>query len=206
MLVINKQNNPKIIVIWLHGLTPKNHIPDFKNFIEILGFNDIEFILPNAPLIPITVNQGLVMHGWYDIKSFKFEEHDIKGLHHSVNSIEKVIQDRLKKSNKNIKICLAGFSQGAAVSLFFALNSLVKIDAVISLSGYLPGSAKKILVPKIPMLALHGAHDDIINIDYAKKSFGKLINQDNFKLLTFNMGHEIILEQVTHIKQFLMRV
>ena len=100
MLVINKQNSPKIIVIWLHGLTPKNHIPDFKNFIEILGFNDIEFILPNAPLIPITVNQGLVMHGWYDIKSFKFEEHDIKGLHHSVNSIEKVIQDRLKKSNK----------------------------------------------------------------------------------------------------------
>ena len=206
MLVINKQNSPKIIVIWLHGLTPKNHIPDFKNFIEILGFNDIEFILPNAPLIPITVNQGLVMHGWYDIKSFKFEEHDIKGLHHSVSSIEKVIQDRLKKSNTKIKICLAGFSQGAAVSLFFALNSLVKIDAVISLSGYLPGSAKKILVPKIPMLALHGAHDDIINIDYAKKSFGKLINQDNFKLLTFNMGHEIILEQVAHIKQFLMRV
>ena len=30
-------------------------------------FEDVKFIFPNAPQIPITINMGYVMPGWYDI-------------------------------------------------------------------------------------------------------------------------------------------
>jgi hypothetical protein len=30
-------------------------------------FDEVTFIFPNAPMIPITVNFGMSMPGWYDI-------------------------------------------------------------------------------------------------------------------------------------------
>lgn len=204
MLIINKQNNPKILVIWLHGLGANSS--DFKDFIKLLEMNEVEFILPDAPLIPITLNQGLKMPGWYDIKSLEFEEHDINGLNKTMKKVEKIVTERLKKMNRKIKVCLIGFSQGAAASLFFILNSHVKIDGVISLSGYIPYKKNRVVNPKIPMLALHGLHDDIINLDHAKESFNNFLDKENFKLITFNMGHEVIFEQLQHVKKFLKRI
>lgn len=204
MLIINNQKNPKILVIWLHGLGANSH--DFKDFIEMLDIGDIEFILPDAPLIPITLNQGLKMQGWYDIKSLEHDEHDIEGLNKSTRIVENIIEERCQKNKERLKICLVGFSQGAALSLFFSLNSSVKLDGIISLSGYLPDTLKKTIIPKIPILALHGIHDDIIKIEYAKESYKIFLTEENFSFLTFNMGHEVIFEEIQHIKKFLMRI
>ena len=204
MLIINNQKNPRILVIWLHGLGANSH--DFKEFIEILDMDNMEFILPDAPLIPITLNQGLKMQGWYDIKSLEHNEHDIEGLKKSTRIVENIIEERCKQSKEKLKICLVGFSQGAALSLFFLLNSSVKLNAIISLSGYLPDKVKKTITPKIPILALHGIHDDIIKIEYAKESYKKFLSEENFSFLTFNKGHEVIFEEIEHIKKFLMRI
>ena len=65
MLIINKQKNPRMLVVWLHGLGADGN--DFAAVVQGLGLSDIEFILPNAPMIPITLNQGLEMRGWYYI-------------------------------------------------------------------------------------------------------------------------------------------
>ena len=79
MITINPQKNPKAIIIWLHGLGADAN--DFVPFINDLNLKDFEFILPNAPFRSITINQGMRMRGWYDIKSFTFEYQDNKGLH-----------------------------------------------------------------------------------------------------------------------------
>lgn len=204
MLTINNQKNPRILVIWLHGLGANSH--DFKDFIEMLNISDIEFVMPDAPLIPITLNQGLKMQGWYDIKSLEHNEHDLKGLHRSMQIIEDIIDERRQSYKGKVKICLVGFSQGAALSLFFSLNSSVKLDGVISLSGYIPDKVKKTIIPKIPILALHGIHDDIIKVEYAKESYKILLKEENFRFVTFNMGHEVIFEEIHYIKKFLMRI
>ena len=65
---------------------------------------------------------------------------------------------------------------------------------------------KKTFTPKIPILALHGIHDDIIKIEYAKESYKKFLSEDNFSFLTFYKGHEVIFEEIEHIKKFLMRI
>jgi phospholipase/carboxylesterase len=204
MLIINKQKNPRMLVVWFHGLGADGN--DFAAVAKGLGLSDIEFILPNAPMIPITLNQGLEMRGWYDIKSLSFEHHDIAGMQKSMVYIEEIISQRIKKCSDSIKICLVGFSQGAALALFLGLRTAIKLDGVIALSGYLPCINEDIILPKTPILAVHGLHDDIISINYAKQSFCDLMPLSNFQFLTFQMGHEVIEEEIMHIKQFLQRL
>ena len=56
-------------VIWLHGLGADGH--DFESIVPELGLSDslgTRFIFPHAPKRPVTINGGMVMRSWYDIK------------------------------------------------------------------------------------------------------------------------------------------
>ena len=208
MLVINKQENPKALVIWLHGLGADSS--DFKDIVGNLNLLDIEFILPNAPFRPITVNQGLSMRGWYDIKgahkSIDFNYQDDPGLISSMRRIEEIITERMKQLDKITKIIIVGFSQGAALALFTGLSSEIKFSGIISLSGYQPITTISDVTKKnTPILAMHGMHDDIIGIDIAKLSF-KDNSPEYFNFKTYEMGHEVIDSQLLDIQQFLIGI
>ena len=208
MLVINSQENPKALVIWLHGLGADSS--DFKDIVGRLNLLDIEFILPNAPFRPITVNQGLSMRGWYDIKgthkSINFNYQDDPGLISSMRRIEEIIVERMKKLDRSTKIIIVGFSQGAALALFTGLSSEIKFSGIISLSGYQPITTISDVTKKnTPILAMHGKHDDIIDIDIAKLSF-KDNSPEYFIFKTYEMGHEVIDSQLLDIQQFLLGI
>jgi phospholipase/carboxylesterase len=208
MLVINRQENPKALVIWLHGLGADSS--DFKDIVGKLNLLDIEFILPNAPFRPITVNQGLSMRGWYDIKgthkSIDFNYQDDPGLISSMRRIEEIIAERMKELDRFTKIIIVGFSQGAALALFIGLSSEIKFSGIISLSGYQPITTISDVTKKnTPILAMHGMHDDIIGIDIAKLSF-KDNSPEYFNFKTYEMGHEVIDSQLLDIQQFLLGI
>ena len=207
MITINSQKNPSTIVIWLHGLGADEN--DFVPFIKSLGLDSIEFILPNAPLRPITMNQGILMRGWYDIKgtheSLDFSFQDDSGLINSKSLIETIIKKRLMKLKFIPKVFIGGFSQGAALSLFTSLTSEVKISGIISLSGYLP---KVILKPKFkvpPIIAIHGVCDDIISNNIATESYKKLKKSTDFYFKSYNMTHEVIQDEIIDVKNFLKK-
>ena len=42
-------------------------MPIAENFRRRGKFSDCAFVFPNAPSIPVTVNFGMQMPGWYDI-------------------------------------------------------------------------------------------------------------------------------------------
>ena len=208
MLVINRQESPKALVIWLHGLGADSS--DFKDIVGSLNLLDIEFILPNAPFRPITVNQGLSMRGWYDIKgahkSIDFNYQDDPGLISSMRRIEEIIAERMKELDRSTKIIIVGFSQGAALALFTGLSSEIKFSGIISLSGYQPITTISDVTKKnTPILAMHGMHDDIIGIDIAKLSF-KDNSPEYFNFKTYEMGHEVIDSQLLDIQQFLLGI
>ena len=208
MLVINSQENPKVLVIWLHGLGADSS--NFKDVVGILNLLDIEFILPDAPLRPITMNQGILMRGWYDIKgthkSIDFNYQDDAGLISSMKRIEGIITERIKQLNNRIKIILVGFSQGAALAIFTGKSSKIKFDGIISLSGYQPITIGSNPFKKnIPILAMHGLHDDIIDIETARLSY-KDNSPEYFNFKTYEMGHEVIDSQLLEIQQFLLGI
>ena len=65
---LNTGAEPKGSVIWMHGLGADCW--DFVPVVKELGLPadlPLRFIFPQAPSRPITINNGQVMPGWYDI-------------------------------------------------------------------------------------------------------------------------------------------
>ena len=203
MITINPQKNPKAIMVWLHGLGADEN--DFVPFINNLELDNIEFILPNAPLIPITMNEGIEMRGWYDIKSLTFEYHDYPGLEKSKSFLEAIIVKRCSILKLTPKIFIGGFSQGAVLSLFTGLSSNLKINGIIALSGYLPKNISQSKNQNPPIIATHGVGDDIININIAKKSYKEIEKSRDFFFKTYNMTHEVIYDEIIDVKNFLIK-
>ena len=203
MITINSQKKPKALVVWLHGLGADEN--DFVPFINNLKLNDVEFILPNAPFIPITMNQGIKMRGWFDIESLAFEHQDNQGLKKSKIYIEEIIKKRQALSSSNLKVFLGGFSQGAALSLFTGLSSKLNINGIIALSGYLPKNINYSTPKDLPIIAIHGEGDDIIHIDIAKKSYIEIQKSKDFYFKSYKMAHEVIYEEIIDVKNFLIK-
>ena len=59
-------------VIWLHGLGADGH--DFEPIVDELNLNQkIRFVFPHAPQIAVTINNGMIMPAWYDIKAAQID-------------------------------------------------------------------------------------------------------------------------------------
>ena len=61
---------PRCAVIWLHGLGADGH--DFEPAVPYLvrpGAPAMRFVFPHAPVRPVTLNGGLPMRAWYDIRA-----------------------------------------------------------------------------------------------------------------------------------------
>ena len=207
MIIINPQKNPKALVVWLHGLGADEN--DFVPFIKSLELDNTEFILPNAPLRPITMNQGLSMRGWYDIKgthnSLNFAYQDESGLIKSKALIEAIIKKRCALCSSSFKVFIGGFSQGAALSLFTGLSSNLKISGIIALSGYLPKNIKHSGPEDPPIIAIHGEGDDIITLNIAKNSYLEIQKSEDFLFKSYNIAHEVIYEEIIDVKNFLIK-
>lgn len=83
-------------------------------------FKETKMIFPNAPNIPITINGGMSMPGWYDISSFgdlANRSEDEAGVIRSQNVFHKLIADEISAGIPSERIVLGGFSQGGAMSL-----------------------------------------------------------------------------------------
>ena len=63
-------------IIWLHGLGADGN--DFAPIVPELSLPEnvgIRFVFPHAPSIPVTINNGIVMPAWYDIKKLDVNGH-----------------------------------------------------------------------------------------------------------------------------------
>lgn len=131
-VVVPAKTTHSATVIFSHGLGDTGNGWSF--LAQQLGgmFPYVKWIFPHAPEIPITVNGGHVMPGWYDIKSFKppqfgetYDE-DEKGILESVNKIHQLVDEEAKSVPED-RIVVGGFSQGAAISLLVSLTTERKV-------------------------------------------------------------------------------
>ena len=69
-VIVEPAQPANAVVIWLHGLGADGH--DFVPIIPELTLPagaQVRFIFPHAPVRPVTLNGGMRMRAWYDIKS-----------------------------------------------------------------------------------------------------------------------------------------
>ena len=202
-------------VIWLHGLGADGY--DFEPVVKQLfrdqAFNSVRFILPHAPEMPVTRNNGYIMPAWYDIYGvIPIQQEDEAGIKASQRYIESLIQAEIKRGIPSERIVIAGFSQGGAIALHTALRFPLKLGGVMALSTYLPLHSKLASEAHqanydTPIFMAHGIFDDVISLDMSKASRNVLQNQQySVRWHEYAMAHSVCAEEITDIQEFLQRV
>ena len=135
---------PVFSVIWLHGLGADGR--DFEQLPKMLDLPPglpLRFILPDAPMRPITLNGGMVMRGWYDLTGMEaVKQEDAAGLAEAAATVESLVQKEVGRGVTRSHIVVGGFSQGGAVALHFGLRCNEPLAGIVGLSTYLPLSAQ----------------------------------------------------------------
>jgi len=202
---------PDACVIWLHGLGADAN--DFVPIIPQLGLPSdlaIRFIFPNAPVIPITINQGYEMPGWYDITSIDIvdRDEDREGIEQSSRRIQQIIDEQVSLGIAVERIIVAGFSQGGAIALHAGLNYPQLLGGIMVLSSYLPACADTEHNPNktLDIFMGHGLQDDVVKIKYAEMSVNSLKKRGfvvNWH--KYHMPHSVCPEEIADISRWLQQ-
>jgi phospholipase/carboxylesterase len=197
-------------VIWLHGLGADCN--DFVPLVPELKLNSaIKFVFPNAPIMPITINNGYQMRAWYDIIDFSdlHREVDSQGIVASVQHINALIQQLKAEGLTSQQIILAGFSQGGVISYYTALTSDEPLAGLLVLSSYLPDPslidvAKLQHQQQLPICICHGSADPVVNINLARTACQYLQGLGlNYEWYEYPMEHSLCYPQIQQISHWL---
>ncbi|AFV83672.1 alpha/beta hydrolase [Alteromonas mediterranea] len=211
---INPSTTPDACVIWLHGLGDSGHgfapiVPELK-LPESMA---VKFLFPHAPERPVTINGGMRMRAWYDIKSLDFESRaDLEGVKESAEQVEQLIKAQIESGIKAERIVLAGFSQGGVIALHLAPRFSQKLAGVMALSTYmcepaLLSSEALDVNRETPIMMAHGEQDEVVPVFMGNAAF-KTLNECGFKATwqTYTMQHNVCMQELNDISAWLQKL
>jgi phospholipase/carboxylesterase len=205
---------PNAAVIWLHGLGADGH--DFEPIVpEIVHRRERawRFVFPNAPVRPVTINGGMRMRAWYDIKGLdRHAAEDVAGFRETDAQVRQLIAREAERGIPANRVVLAGFSQGGAVSLYTALRLSEKLAGVMALSCYLPvestfGAERAPANDATPIFMAHGQADATLPMAMGSSSRNFLKAQGyTIEWHEYPMAHAVCVAEIADIREFLLRV
>lgn len=195
------------VLVFLHGLgdSATGLLPLFESASTFVP-PKMKVVLLTAPVGPVTINNGMNMNSWYDIKALDGNKDSVDEID-VTNSAKRVIE-AIEKEAKIVKdynkIFLGGFSQGAAMTLHIGLNQGFTLGGLIVFSGFMfpftkTGKDKK----NVPILICHGQYDPLIQEKQAKTSYQPLFD-NNFNVVykSYPIDHTISEEELNEAKKF----
>jgi phospholipase/carboxylesterase len=175
---------PRAALVWMHGLGADGH--DFEPIVPHLappGSPAVRFVFPHAPLRAVTINDGMVMRAWYDVRPAGGERReDEAGVRESQQRIEALIARERERGIPAARIGLAGFSQGGAMALQAGLRHPERLAGILALSCFLPladwlGAEAHPANRDVPIFMAHGTHDPVIPLARGRRSRDVLVAQ-----------------------------
>lgn len=206
--------------IFLHGLGDSGNGWTFlaQEAARLGGKLDhVKFIFPNAPNQPVSLNFGMSMPSWYDIKSLgdiKSEQDEV-GVIKSVERLKEVIAEEVAAGIPEDRIVIGGFSQGCAVSLAASCILDKKFAGVVGLSGYLPIQTKIVELESpanrsTPYFLGHGTADGVVAFQYGKLTRDFLTSTLKRENVSWNeypgMEHSACPEELIQLLSFTAKV
>ncbi|MEY1660641.1 alpha/beta hydrolase [Isoalcanivorax beigongshangi] len=194
-------------VIWLHGLGASGD--DFAPVARYLALPKVRFILPHAPQMPVTVNNGHIMPAWYDLRaSGRNDAVDTEGVQHSATQIAAFIDAERAAGMAADRIVLAGFSQGGAVAYHTALSYPQRLGGLLACSTYLATSDSLIRSDAnhdLPIAVHHGHHDEVVMPARGKSAISQL-QQWGYPVTEqwYPMGHEVCMPQLDDVRDWML--
>jgi len=206
--------HPTASIIVLHGLgADGNDFVPIAEELDLRAIGPVRFVFPHAPTMPVTINGGYVMRAWYDILGTDLaRREDEAGLRRSQALVEGLIARERRRGVESMRIVLAGFSQGCAMTLLTGLRAAERLAGLVGLSGYLP-LADKIAAERtpinsdLPIFLAHGRHDAVIPIDRAIASRDVLTALGHpVEWHEYPMPHSVCAEEIRDLQRWLLRV
>jgi phospholipase/carboxylesterase len=177
----------------------------------------LRYVLPHAPVRPVTINSVKAMRAWYDI--FSHERGgpvDEDGIRASGEILNGLIRQERDRGVDAARIVVAGFSQGGAIALYGALRFPEKLAGLMALSTYLPlaDSFEDEVVANdaavnggIPIFMAHGTFDPVVPMHLGSDS-AALLTKCGFTIEwhDYPMAHAVCGEEIEHIREWLLGV
>ena len=196
------------VVIWLHGLGASGS--DFVPIVPHLQLPDVDFLFPEAPVRPVTINGGFEMPAWYDITTFEQipEREHPPHIAEASKMIREVISKEVERGIPSEQIVLMGFSQGAALALHVGRAHPEKLAGIAVLSGYELLSEQRRFESRAnchtPILFCHGVRDLVVPLRRGESAYDSLSEDfSGLEWREYPVGHEICLEELRHIRFWL---
>jgi phospholipase/carboxylesterase len=209
---------PTASVIWLHGLGADGH--DFEPLVPELGLSGdtgIRFVFPHAPMRPVTINGGMTMRAWYDIRTFDREgPQDEAGIRESAQLLERLIERERQRGSDYGRIVVAGFSQGGAIALHTGLRFPRRLAGLIALSTWLPlaqafreevAGAPGAVPRDLPIFMAHGRYDPVLPLELGRISREALEHAGfTVEWHEYPMAHAVCPDEIATLRQWLQKV
>ncbi len=202
---------PDSAIIWLHGLGAT--ADDFVPIVPHLGLSkdlSIKFVFPQAPDRPITINGGMRMPGWYDIKGVNIEDkQDAEGMAESAATLASLIAELQAQGIPSTRIMVFGFSQGGAVAYHQALRHPEPLAGLVCLSTYLPfaetlAEQAHTANKGIPILVNHGSYDPVVPVAMGEASVSELKRLGyTVEWRQYPMEHQVVMEQIQALGEWI---
>ena len=205
--------DPRWSIVWLHGLGADGN--DFAPIVPELVRRDwpaLRFVFPHAPVRAVTINNGMRMRAWYDIRDFDLANRaDEQGVAESVAQVEALVARENARGVPSSRIVLAGFSQGGAIALSAGLRRAEPLAGLVGLSTYLPAADKAgdVLVPGAngqPLFMGHGTQDPVVPFAAGELTAARM-RQLGFDVAfhRYPMPHSVCAEEVRDLGDWLSR-
>jgi len=212
-LEIESAPSPTAAVIWMHGLGADGH--DFVDIVPALRLASLptRFVFPHAPTRPVTINGGMVMRAWYDVRGDAgVRREDETGVRESQRQIEALIEREKTRGIPAGRIALAGFSQGGAMALQTGLRHQERLAGIMALSCFLPLTDKvsaEVSAPNrdVPIFMAHGTQDPLIPMARARHAHD-LLSSLGYRLEwhEYPIPHSVSPAEIRDISAWLQRI
>lgn len=211
LVVISALAKPTAAVIFLHGLGDTGH--GWAAAFQQQRLSHVKYICPTASVIPVTLNYGVRMPSWFDLKVLALDgPEDEDGIRDATEKVHQLIADEEATGIPSNRIVLGGFSQGGALAIYSALRYSKPLAGVIALSCWLPlyGQFPGAVIGNtdVPLIQCHGESDPLVPCQWGRMTHELLKTfMSNVSFKTFkNLGHSSSNEEMRFVKDFIEEV
>jgi phospholipase/carboxylesterase len=177
----------------------------------------VRFVFPHAPMRPITINGGMTMRAWYDIRSLDRDApQDEEGIRDSAATLEALIEREHSRGVPYERIVCAGFSQGGAIALHAALRFEHKLAGLMVLSSWLPLAQTlpqevfenpRAQGRELPIFVAHGSFDPMLPVALGQATRDALGTAGYaVEWHEYPMAHAVCGEEIDAIRTWLQAV
>ena len=212
-LVVEATATHESSIIWMHGLGASAN--DFADMPRIMNRPGTRWIFPNAPVRPVTLNNGWRMRSWFDIRHLGRDDDNRECAIESAESAEMIgelIKSEHARGIPYNRIALVGFSQGGAMSLYVGCRYPNRLAGMVCLSGHMIFKSTHVADSHdanrdTPVLMCHGSRDDIVPLSSAELS-EKILRENGWPVdfETYPMFHEVCMEEIQAVGEFLQSI